>query len=319
MLRDRIPPLLDLTRRGLEIGALDRPIVTRRMGPVEYVDHEARADLQAAYSGHPAVRLEALVEVDHVWGARSLLECVGGRREFGWVVASHVIEHVPDLFGWLREIASVLADDGLAAFIVPDKRYTFDLLRRTSSGAELVDAHVRGLRRPDARQVYDHLTGARALGDGGAMAPALTDQQEREVLELCQRSQAGGLYVDVHCWVFTPRTLVEALALGSRLGLLPYAIERLEPTAEGATEFLLVLRRLPEGLDAAARREAFAASVAGLALPAETAAAHEDIAVLAAQVQIARARVAAIEASTSWRLTAPLRALATWLGGGRRV
>ncbi len=54
------------------------------------------------------------------------------------LVASHVIEHVPDLITWLREIASVLKPTGQARLAIPDRRYTFDLLRvetqlRTSS------------------------------------------------------------------------------------------------------------------------------------------------------------------------------------------
>ena len=49
--------LIDVARqRGLEIGALNRPIITRDMGPVEYIDRASRADLAAWYAepGIPA-------------------------------------------------------------------------------------------------------------------------------------------------------------------------------------------------------------------------------------------------------------------------
>jgi leader peptidase (prepilin peptidase)/N-methyltransferase len=79
-------------------------MVTRDMGPVEYVDRASRDDLLAAYEGHE-VDARRIPQIDHVWGEQSLLECVGGGRDYDYVLASHVIEHVPDLFGWLGEIA----------------------------------------------------------------------------------------------------------------------------------------------------------------------------------------------------------------------
>jgi hypothetical protein len=314
MLRECILEVIDTARPGLEIGALDRPIVPRSLGPVEYVDRATREGLLEAYKGHE-VDHAAIVEVDHVWGEQSLLQAVGGRRAYAYVLASHVIEHVPDLFGWLREIASVLEDGGVAAFIVPDKRFTFDILRRTSSPAELADAYVRKLRRPDPRQIFDHVVYTRNTDQDGVLADPLTVLQEREALDFCQRVHDGQVYIDVHCWVFTPRSMVEALDLGSRLGLLPFEIARLEPTAPGSIEFLLALRRLPEDLDPSAQRAAFEASLARLDLPAEAEHVGAHVRLLAGQAEAALARVAAIEASTSWRLTAPLRAAVDRLRG----
>lgn len=160
--RDKILALIDVAEgRGLEIGALMNPILDKRSSRVEYVDRASTEELRRWYAINAKVDPTKLVEVDHVWGSQTLFECVGGRRIYDYVVASHVIEHVPDLFGWLAEIASVLADGGIASFVVPDKRYTFDVLRRTSSESELVDAYVRGLRRPDPRQIFDHFAGFR--------------------------------------------------------------------------------------------------------------------------------------------------------------
>lgn len=317
--RAHVLPLLDVARqRGLEVGPLDKPMIPRSMGPVEYIDRASRADLQAWYAPNSEVDVEQIVEIDHVWGEQSLLDCVGGHRAYDYLLASHVIEHVPDLFGWLGEIAAVLVDGGLGVFVTPDKRYTFDILRRTSSGGELVDAYVRGLRRPDARQIFDHFynfrdLGAAAVQHGANPADLAPQHPPRELLELCRKVQASGEYIDTHCWVFTPRSMLEALDLGSRLGLLPFEIAHLKPTAPGSHEFLLALRRLPDGMDPAAQRAAFVASAAALApLPPEATEGDAETA------SAALARVAAMEASTSWKITAPLRAVVTFarrLGG----
>ena len=314
--RARILAVVDVGRtKGLEIGALDRPIVTREMGPVEYIDRASRAELQRWYAINDEFDTDKFVDVDHVWGDETLLGCVGGRREYAWLVASHVIEHVPDLFGWLAEITAVLVDGGLAVFVVPDKRHTFDILRRTSSEAELVDAYVRGLRRPDARQIFDHFHNFRDLGSqeirgGAAPADVAPTHSPRESMELCRRSHEGGEYIDTHCWVFTPRSLLAALDLGSQLGVAPFEIATLDPTRPGDHEFLVVLRRLPDGLAPDDQRAAFVASSERLQLP------PEDLSTAEAQAAIARCR--AIEASTSWRITAPLRAAVTLLRRGAR-
>jgi SAM-dependent methyltransferase len=313
--RGKILSLIDVaSTRGLEIGALDKPLVTRDMGPVEHVDYATREALARIHAANPDVRTEALAEVDHIWGDKTLLEIVGGQRAYGYVLASHVIEHVPDLLGWLQEIAAVLADGGVAVFVVPDKRYTFDMHRRTSVAAELVDAYVRRLRRPDPRQLFDcfynfHHPATGANRHGAPKTEASMTREAREVLAACRDVLANGVYIDAHCWVFTPRSMAEALDLASRLDLLPFEVARLEPEPSSG-EFLLVLRRLADDLGPEARRAAFEASLAGLQLPQEPEPGllSADVSALEAQMAQARARIHALEASTSWRITAPLRA-----------
>ena len=326
--------------RGLEIGPLNRPVVSRDLGPVEYIDRASTEELRKWYSINPEVNIDEIVQVDHVWGDQTLAECVGSEGAYDYLVASHVIEHVPDLFGWLREIASVLADGGVAAFVVPDKRYTFDVLRRTSSDAELVDAYVRGLRRPDARQIFDHFYGFRDLGseairNGAAPGEVEPTHPPRELMELCRKVQASGEYIDSHCWVFTPASFVDALDLGSRLGVLPFEIAALFPTETGAHEFFVSLRRLPRDMSPAAQREAFLASRPQLDLAGEEPeprleevvrraaeaqhAAATRIGLLERRAAEAEADAAAVRGSTIWKLTAPLRRLVLMSRGQKGV
>lgn len=310
MRRERILAFLDVARqRGLEIGPLDRPIVPRGMGPVEYVDRAHRDELVDTYGLSNEVDARRIVEVDHIWGDQRLIDCVGGARAYDYLLASHVIEHVPDLFGWLQEIGEVLVDGGLGVFIVPDRRYTFDVSRRASSESQFLDAYVRGLRRPTPGQVFDCFYHQELLGQPPATEAERT-QAARHLLEVCRRVQAGE-YVDAHCWVFTPRTLLAGLELASLLLLLPFEIVALQPPERGGIDFLLVLRRLPADLPVEAQREAFLASCARLSLPEESEAPAADARTLA-EAQAAIARTAAIEASTSWRVTAPLRTAVTF-------
>jgi SAM-dependent methyltransferase len=292
-------------QRGLEIGALDRPVVTRAMGDIGYVDRASRAELLEWYADPAhAIDRSAIVEIDHIWGSETLLEAVGGQRVYDYVIASHVIEHVPDVYGWLNEIASVLRDDGLGLFMAPDKRFTFDWPRPVSVRGEFVDAYLRGLRRPDIRQVFNHTFETRPEGVPERDEAALTAYAQGCVA-LCRQSDADAVYIDSHCWVFTPRSMLDALDLYSRLDLAPFEIAALTATPRGDAEFMLALRRLPDGLDAATRRQRFLDSVAILDLPDELQ--TDDAPDVVAQAQAALARAAAIENSTIWRMTAPLR------------
>src|SRR5580658_7325812 len=92
---------LDLSKLvGVEIGALDKPLVRRQDGEVIYVDHADRETLVEKYKADPNVNKDSLVHVDAIWGENTLADAVSYRK-VDYVVASHVIEHVPDLITWL--------------------------------------------------------------------------------------------------------------------------------------------------------------------------------------------------------------------------
>src|SRR5437868_3008097 len=84
---------------------------------------------------------------------RALLEAVG--RPVDYVVASHVIEHVPDLIGWLAEVREALEPGGELRLAVPDRRYTLDYRRSVSRLADVVHAWFMRARRPLPHQILD--------------------------------------------------------------------------------------------------------------------------------------------------------------------
>jgi 2-polyprenyl-3-methyl-5-hydroxy-6-metoxy-1,4-benzoquinol methylase len=132
---------------GVEIGALDKPLVTREMGKILYVDHADTATLRKKYQEDAGVRADAIVDVDGVWGNNTLLEALGGQK-VDYLLASHVIEHVPDLITWLNEVESILAPGGQVRLVIPDMRYTFDCLRRETVFSDALPAYIARARRP---------------------------------------------------------------------------------------------------------------------------------------------------------------------------
>lgn len=236
--------------KGAEIGALDKPLVRKQDSTVLHVDHCDTASLKARWRGQRGVDASRL-HVDAVWGAHTLgqaLQAAGafdGVQGLDYIVASHVVEHVPDLVAWLQEIGACLATGGRLRLAVPDKRYSFDYLRSTSSLADVLDAHARHRRTPSGARVLDFALHA-ATVDCAAAWRGLVVEADLEhwysaesAQQLAHSAETTDHYHDVHCWVFTPESFV-ALMLGlAEQGLLPLACEWVTSTRRNTVEFFV--------------------------------------------------------------------------------
>jgi SAM-dependent methyltransferase len=112
-----------LRGRGVEIGALWRkfPVSTRTR--VWYVDRVNPSGLQHEY---PEIG-EQLIPPDIV-GDAGQLPFQDGSLNF--IIASHVLEHMPLPLATLRNWYRTLAPRGVLLLKIPDKRYTFDRRRQ---------------------------------------------------------------------------------------------------------------------------------------------------------------------------------------------
>ncbi len=260
------------TMTGLEIGPLNKPRFSKAEYRVKYVDHAHREDLVASYTDNAGMstELDNIVDVDYVWdGLTSLLTSVGPDAPFDFVFASHVVEHVPNLVGWLREVGEVLAHGGRLYLAIPDKRLCFDVNRAVSGMSDVMDAYLRGLRAPSHRQIWDFHSNMIAVDPAAMWAGTVnydgqlrTDlEPDQWALELCERSNQPGEYVDSHCWVFTPTSFLRLYQRLVSLDLVDYSIAAFVPSQPGTIEFRVVLEKLPESLSGAPRRAAQLASV----------------------------------------------------------
>lgn len=341
---------LDLrTAVGLEVGALDNPIVPPDSPGIFYVDHVDTAALREKYKEHPLVKLEKLVEVHGVWGEKTLAEAAAAVVPVDFFVASHVIEHVPNLIGWLQEIATVLKPNGHVRLAIPDRRFTFDLLRRETGIAEVLAAHFAKARVPQVPQLVDHMENVAKVDAALAWAGTLDREavekhhSAAEMLEVVNDALQNGNYHDVHCWVFTPHSFAMLMGRLADLGYHSFACHRFHDTERNTYEFFVSMEQVSEFAAAAATWRALAVQiekVASIEASRIAAAAAESAAAVVrepleqklalsqgdienlrleiqrqqAQIEALNATIAEIKKSTSWRVTAPLRALRrAWL------
>lgn len=257
MRRARLMELVDVSEgRGLEVGPLHSPIVTTDVADVCYVDVFSRDQLRANYAHDSSVNLDDIPEIHFVLsspgGVRRLSEAVRASAPFAWVVASHVVEHVPDVISWLAEIAEVLDDDGQLLLVVPDRRFSFDILRPSTTVGQMLQSYELQETRPSVRAVYDLFRNAVTVGADAAWRGEVPGREARihdlaGTMRQVQRARDGE-YVDCHVWTFTPASFVEQVTELGLLELCDFVVETIVPTAENDIEFYAVLRRLPRGL-----------------------------------------------------------------------
>lgn len=237
---------IDVARaRGLEVSPLNRATVRKSEGDVTYIDRSDYETLLELHKNDPNVSAPIL-PVDVAVGERPLPEALAHLGRFDYIVASHVVEHVPDLVAWFEELRAILKPDGTVRLAVPDKRYTFDHLRTETCVTEVIDSHIRGNRHPSSHSVLDQLLNARridleaawqgTLGDVEAMPPVHSVDQ---ALECARVAAGGGTYYEVHCWAFTPRSFGRLCYDLARYGLLRFKRTGHFDTPHGSFEFFV--------------------------------------------------------------------------------
>jgi predicted SAM-dependent methyltransferase len=233
---------------GIEIGAQANPIVTPDVGMIRYVDHETTEGLKAKYAQNPGVDISKIVNVDYVWGLQTLPELVAHEVPFDYVIASHVIEHVPNFIGWLKEVHSVLKLGGILSLAIPDKRQCFDYLRQPTRLAEFIEAYLFNSKKPSPKQIFDYYASVVSkhgkivwLGEveTGELAAIYS---EEEAWNITSSTFAEGKYCDVHCWVFTPYSFFELLRSLIKLKLFDFKVEKFFDT--DGCEFYVSLESL---------------------------------------------------------------------------
>lgn len=255
--REKMLKGLDLgSMRGIEVGPLDKPLVDKNAGTVWYVDHCDTEELRHRWSADTRIDV-ARLHVDAVWGDQTLAASVSAAahaRGETWpgadyLVASHVIEHVPDLIAWLREVEATLISGGLVRLAIPDKRYTFDYLRATTTLADTLVEHLRKRRKPSASRILDFTLNAvdmdcaeawRSVIDASSLKRIYTAE---DAFAIARDAEENDTYHDVHCWSFTPDSFALLMVRLCELGLSSLECEWIIPTVRNDLEFFVGMRR----------------------------------------------------------------------------
>jgi SAM-dependent methyltransferase len=209
--KERVLKTIDKNGIGLEIGPSHDPIAPKREGyKVHVIDHANRDELLVKYEKH-GMPLDRIEEVDFVWRGESYLELTGKPNHYDWIIASHLIEHTPDLIAFLADCDAILKDGGVLSLVIPDKRYVFDRFRPITGLARIIDAHFAGNKIHSAGAAAEYFLNvaskAHQLGwsegsEGGYTFIHSADYARQMIREVREK----GSYLDIHNWCFVPHS-----------------------------------------------------------------------------------------------------------------
>ncbi|MBM3968136.1 MAG: methyltransferase domain-containing protein, partial [Planctomycetes bacterium] len=178
-------------------------------------------------------------------------ELTGFPKHYDWVVASHVVEHTPDLVGFLNECDSILKDDGVLVLVVPDKRYCYDYFRPISGISKVIDAHLcKNKVHTIGTLVEDRLNASSRGGviswSANATGEYRFEKNLDEVKNVMKEASESGCYIDSHAWCFVPNSFRLMIHDLYSLGLISFKEVNFFPTF--GCEFCIVLGRKGRGV-----------------------------------------------------------------------
>ncbi len=236
--------------QGVEIGPCANPIAPKKAGfKVHVIDHASREQLIAKYNGH-GVNVNNIEEVDFVWQGESYAELTGKNKYYDWIIASHVIEHTPDIIKFINDCDAILKDDGVLSLAIPDKRYCFDHYRAISGISKAIDTYLSQATFHSPGTVVDHLLNV--VSKSGKIAwDSQTNGESKLIHSLADARQAmnnllqKNVYVDVHGWCFVPHSFRLMIHDLFHLGLISLQEVDFYPTF--GCEFYMTLGRKGKG------------------------------------------------------------------------
>ena len=124
---------------GIEIGALHQPLHLPPSARVRYVDRMPISELRRQY---PELAAEPLVETNIIDDGEKLTTIEDGTQDF--LVANHFLEHCQNPILTVQNLFRVLKAGAVLYLAVPDKRFTFDVDRPSTTIEHLTRDFVEG-------------------------------------------------------------------------------------------------------------------------------------------------------------------------------
>ncbi|MCL5980732.1 MAG: methyltransferase domain-containing protein [Gammaproteobacteria bacterium] len=236
---------------GLEIGPSHNPIAPKRSGyKVHILDHADRKQLIDKYKSH-SVNIDNIEDVDFVCRGESYADITGNSRQYDWIIASHVIEHMPDLIGFILDCDSILKNDGVISLVVPDKRYCFDHFRPISGISKIIDAHIQKCTTHTAGNIAEYMLNVTAKGgqigwDKNFVGGYKLMHSLQDALNEMNSALMGGKYLDIHAWCFVPSSFRLIINDLYDLKLIPFREVGFYPT--NGHEFYVAIGRNGDGI-----------------------------------------------------------------------
>jgi SAM-dependent methyltransferase len=236
----------------VEIGASYNPIAPKRQGwNTKTVDIGTKSELIEKYRSN-GVDLDNIEEVDFVWRDGPLIDAVPHEYHgiFDAFVASHVIEHQPDIVAFLDCAARLLKESGIVVLVIPDKRFCFDYFRPFALTGDVLASHRAGRIRHSSQTTFNFNAYTVSANGGIAWSQQSLEHATFAFFVPLEHAYSQFLacdenhtspYIDMHAWQFTPASFQLLILELARLGITDWRVDQIGPAV--GCEFYAWLRR----------------------------------------------------------------------------
>ena len=252
--RDHIrAKILKKDDRILEFGPLNWPLVQKSTdNSVYYADIRSTDDIKKLYISNDylkatgiSIDTEAIVDIDFVV-KDSYEKTFKDVRKFDVVVLPHVIEHIPDIINFFKDVSKILKKDGKLIIFYPDARYCFDHFR---NGTTFIDAFEVYKKKvvSNASSVFDFTFNVVSENDptffwnSKDLVKKLPINDFKKSIEAYEKAQKGTMPEDVHFWPFSDYQFIKFLYDMERSGLSDFNINKFHETQHDTQEFMVIL------------------------------------------------------------------------------
>lgn len=254
-----VTDLIKKSDRIIEFGPLDRPIVNKKdFKNAYYADIRDTNGVKELYSSNEYLKstgvkidVETIVDIDYVVKG-TYEQMFHKEKKFDVAILSHVIEHMPDIIAFFKDISSILTKNGKLILIYPDSRYSFDHYR---VGTRFIDALLSHTNKEiNTRAVFDFsynvIKGnipADYWSGGDISAIKLPTNSFDDSIKKLDLSSLDSAPDDMHFWPFADYQFVKFLYDLDRAGISDFEIDECYQTQFNTQEFMIVLSRKKPG------------------------------------------------------------------------
>jgi len=245
--------------RIIEFGPLDRPIVNKKdFKNAYYADVRSTKGVKDLYSSNEYLKstgvkidVETIVDIDYVID-RPYEQMFSEEDKFDVAILSHVIEHMPDIIAFFKDIPNILTKNGKLILIYPDSRYSFDHFR---VGTRFIDALLTYTSEEiNTRAVFDfsynvikgNIPADYWSGGDTAEIKLPTNSFDDSIKKLDMNS-LDNAPDDMHFWPFADYQFVKFLYDLDRANMNDFQIDECYQTQFNTQEFMVVLSRKKRG------------------------------------------------------------------------
>lgn len=229
----------------IEIGPLDNATYRPAEANIKYLDWFTTDELRELISGNSRRKADRLVHIDFV--AKDVRFSKDIAERFDLIIANHVIEHIPDLITWIRELSNISAENGRIFLSIPDKNYTFDILRKETTFVDLFRCYKEKLEKPTFYQILDAIYYKRSIRCEDVWSGDFEQNLSDKTFTLCDAIKVAEgrskLYTSIHCHVFSWDSFSQLWGDLVASGLINLTIIKIGKVLPNSNEFHVLLKK----------------------------------------------------------------------------